>query len=261
MAETTPAFDDGEAYERFMGRWSRAAGTTFLDWLKPPRQARWLDLGCGTGAFTELVAATCAPAALTAVDPSPAQIDHARRQPIGRRADFRVADAQQLPFADDAFDVVVSALVINFIPDRARAVAEMRRVARPGGQIAGYVWDFATNRSTAGPLRDAMRQVGLDAPVSGTAQSTLAALQSLFWDAGLSEIETRPIDITVTYPNVDELWRAQTPSFSPATKAIATLSQEQRARMIEWLRAHLPVNRDGHITYPARANAIKARVP
>src|ERR1041384_5093740 len=101
MAETTPAFDDGEADELFMGRWSRAAGTTFLDWLKPPRQARWLDLGCGTGAFTDWVAPTWPRAALTAVDPSPAQIDHARLQPIGQRADFRVADAQQLPFADD----------------------------------------------------------------------------------------------------------------------------------------------------------------
>src|SRR5262245_39388149 len=186
MAETTtPTFDDGEAYERFMGRWSGAVGTAFLDWLEPPQQARWLDVGCGTGIFTQLVAETRAPAALTAVDPSPAQIDHARRQPIGQRADFRVADAQQLLFADAAFDVVTSALVINFIPDRARVVAEMRRVARPGGQVAGYVWDFAANRGTAWPLREALIQVGLDAPMPGQAQSTLAALQSLFAGAGL----------------------------------------------------------------------------
>src|SRR5262249_34301637 len=158
-----------------------------------------------------------------------------------------------------AFDVVASALVINFIPDRARALAEMRRVARPGGQVAGYVWDFAANRGTVGPLRDAMRQVGLAAPMPGQAESTLAALQSLFAGVGFGEIETRPIDITCTYASFDEMWQAQTPSFSPATKAIATLSEQQRAHMIEWLRAHLPVNRAGHISYPARANAIKAR--
>ena len=132
MVELAHSFDDSAAYERFMGRWSRAAGTVFLDWMAPPTDARWLDIGCGTGIFTELIFDACSPAAVFAVDPAQAQIDHARRQPVAQRANFRVADAQALPFPDCVFDVVASALVINFIPDRVRALSEMRRAARSG---------------------------------------------------------------------------------------------------------------------------------
>ena len=114
------------------------------------RGARWLDVGCGTGIFTELVLDTCSPAAVFAVDPAEAQIDHACRQPVAQRANFRVADALALPFPDATFDVVASALVINFIPDRPRALSEMRRVARAGGIVAGYVWDFAAELSPSG---------------------------------------------------------------------------------------------------------------
>ena len=119
MVELAHSFDDSAAYERFMGRWSRAAGAVFLDWMAPPTDVRWLDIGCGTGIFTELIFDACSPAAVFAVDPAQAQIDHARRQPVAQRANFRVADAQALPFPDCVFDVVASALVINFIPDRS----------------------------------------------------------------------------------------------------------------------------------------------
>jgi SAM-dependent methyltransferase len=196
-------------------------GAIFLDWLAAPSNARWLDVGCGTGAFTNVVIESCSPAAVTAVDPSPSQIDHARRQPIAQRAEFRVADAQQLPFPDGAFDVVASALVINFIPDRPRALAEMRRVGCPGGIVAGYVWDFAGERGTASPLRHALRQIGVEPPVMpGFEDSRLASLESLFEGAGLDEIATRTIDIAVAFANFDEFWRAQMPAYNHPTKAI-----------------------------------------
>ena len=112
------------------GSWGRAAGAIFLDWLAPPTDAHWLDIGCGTGLFTELILDTRSPATVFAIDQAEAQIEHARRKPAAQRANSNVGDAQALPFPDSTFDVVVSALVINFIPDRPRALSEMRRVAR-----------------------------------------------------------------------------------------------------------------------------------
>jgi SAM-dependent methyltransferase len=262
MADIAHAFDDGEAYERFMGRWSRAVGAIFLDWVAPPKGARWLDIGCGTGVFTELLLDTCSPTTVVAVDPSAAQIELARSKPVAQRADFRVADAQMLPFPDGAFDVVASALVINFIPDRPRALAEMRRVGRPGGVVAGYVWDFATERGPNSPIRLGMRQIDASPPpASGTEDSRLEAINSLFARGGLADIATRTIDVTVAFPDFNDFWRAQTPSFSPITKVIAALSEADRAKLIESVRARLPAGSDGSIAYSARANAIKARVP
>src|SRR5690348_9585832 len=121
MPEIRPAFDDADAYERYMGRWSRAIGEKFVAWLAPPRNASWLDIGCGTGAFSTLVAQHCAPKTLSGIDPSAAQIAFARGQLP--KADLRVADSMALPFEDGAFDVIASALVLHFIPDRGKAFA------------------------------------------------------------------------------------------------------------------------------------------
>ena len=262
MAELPQRLDESAAYERFMGRWSRAVGAVFLDWVAPPAGARWLDVGCGTGIFTELVLDACSPAAVFAVDPAEAQIDHACRQMVGQRANFRIADAQALPFPNSTFDVVASALVINFIPDRLRALCEMRRVARARGLVAGYVWDFAAELSPSWPLRFGMRQIGADVPqVPGTEASSPGALNSLFERAGFERIATRSIDVTVSFPDFADFWQSQTPSYSPIAKMIAAMTKSDRVRLIEIVRAGVPVCPDGRIEYPARANAIKARVP
>ena len=193
---TGHSFDDGEAYEQFMGRWSREVGKAFLAWLQPPKGAHWLDVGCGTGIFTELISDSCAPASVIAVDPAESQIARARKGVARRKAEFRLADAQELPFPDASFDVVASALVMNFVPDRARAMSEMRRVARPGGLIAACVWDFAAELSPSGPLRRAMRRIGIDAPpVPGTEASRLAALADLFEKGGLKAVTTTSIEV------------------------------------------------------------------
>lgn len=262
MAHDAQHFSDGAAYERFMGRWTHAAGKIFLDWVAPPTGARWLDIGCGTGVFTELVVDTRAPAKVVAVDPSEAQIALARKKPIAQRADFRVADAQTLPFSEGAFDVVVSALVINFIPDRPRALAEMRRVCHPGGVIAGYVWDFAAQRSPNSPIRFGLNEVGAKPPrAPGTEDSRLEALTSLFAGSQLTDIATKTIDVTMSFPDFNDFWQSQTPSYSPTGKMIAALSQIDCEKVMASVRARLPAGADGSITYSARANAIKARVP
>jgi SAM-dependent methyltransferase len=237
-------------------------GHIFLDWLAPPRDARWLDVGCGTGVFTELVLNRCSPGALVAIDPAAAQIDYARNQPMAQAAEFRVADAQSLPFPDRSFDVLASALVLNFIPDRTRALSEMRRVGRPGGVVAAYVWDFAGGRGTAWPLAHGMRQMGMDVPtVPGTADSSVDALRSLLERAGLTDIASRPIEITVAYSSFDDFWRSQVPPFTPAGKVVAALNETDRAKLAEAVQGAIPTDLDGIIAYSACANAIKARVP
>jgi ubiquinone/menaquinone biosynthesis C-methylase UbiE len=262
MAAPAMHFDDSAAYERFMGRWSRAAAPVFLDWLQPRAGLAWLDVGCGTGILAQALLQRCAPASVDAIDPAPAQIEAALRTPTAAGARFQVADAQHLPFADGAFDVVASALVINFIPDAALAVAEMRRVARADGCIAGYVWDFAEELSPSGPLRRAMRRQGLDVPViPGTEASRREALQALFAAQGLQRIETRTIEVSLAYENFDDFWSAQTPGYAPTTKIIAALAEPERRKLMRAVESSLPSGPGGSIQYGARANAVKARVP
>lgn len=261
MADATQRFDDGAAYERFMGQWSRAVGVKFLDWVDAPDHAAWLDVGCGTGIFTQLVLEACAPGSVIAVDPETAQIEHARRQSVARRAEFRVGDAQNLPFANGTFDVVASALVINFVPDRNRALSEMRRVGQPGGIVCGYVWDFAAEASPSWPMRVGLQNVGVHiADRPGTEDSSIDALRGLLAGAGLEDVATTSFEVTVPFSDFDDFWSAQTPSFSPITKKLAAMTDAERSSVRESVRRLLPDTRDGRIAYAARANAWKARI-
>ncbi len=260
MGHNSHKFDDSVGYDRLMGRWSRAVGSVFLEWLAPPREADWLDLGCGTGVFTKLVVDTCDPRAVIAVDSSAVQIDYANNQPAARLANFQVADAEMLPFDNSFFDVVASALTLNFIPDRARAMSEMRRVTRRGGIVAGYVWDFAEELSPSWPLRRCVHLLSSDLPpIPGTADSSSAALALLFEQAGFGEVVSRSIVVTLEYSDFDDFWSAQTPAYSPTTKIIAAMSADQREALKELVKAQLPSRPDGIVEYSARANAVKAR--
>ncbi|OYU99365.1 MAG: SAM-dependent methyltransferase, partial [Burkholderiales bacterium PBB5] len=143
MADDTIRFDDGASYEHMMGRWSALAGEQFLDWIAVPDGARWLDVGCGNGAFTQRLLERCAPAQVQALDPSPAQLAYARtRLPAGAPVQWLEADALHLPVADASADVAVMALVLFFVPEPAVGVAEMCRAVRPGGTVAAYHWDI-----------------------------------------------------------------------------------------------------------------------
>ena len=264
MNDTEPkfSFDDSTAYERAMGRWSRAAAPIFLEWLAPHAGARWLDVGCGTGILAHALLELCSPAAVVGIDSAGAQVRQASLGPAGRGASFHVADARKLPFSAASFDIVASSLVLNFISERQQALAEMRRVTRAGGAIAVYVWDFAEELSPSGPLRRAMRRFGVPVPpIPGTAESRMEALRALFQEAGLEQIETRGIDICLAYSDFDDFWQAQTPSYAPATKIIASMTESERTRLKRAVRDQLPAAPGGVIEYFARANAVKARVP
>jgi SAM-dependent methyltransferase len=255
------AFTDGEAYERLMGRWSRQVGAQFLDWLDLPKGLQCLDVGCGNGAFTEVLAAQVTPSELTGVDPSKEQIAFAKIREGARRAHFRVGDAQALPFPDGSFDVVIMALVISFVPDPAKAVAEMARVARPGGWVAAYMWDVAANRAPHSPCYAAMSALGFPVPSRPSNASELNIMRSLWEQAGIKSVENRTFEIPVAYSDFDDFWDSNTALAGPVGKAIEKLSPADRERVRSHLREHLTQDESGSISYQARVNAVKGIVP
>jgi ubiquinone/menaquinone biosynthesis C-methylase UbiE len=262
MASGDSLFADGAAYERLMGRWSRRAGDRFIDWIGVAEDLRWIDVGCGTGAFTEELIARCAPAAVTAIDPSAEQLAYARGRPGVGAVDFQVGDAQAMTFADASFDVAVMALVIHFVPDPARGVAEMARVLRPGGLAASYVWDYVGRQAPLAPLIAAMKSIGIDSPPPPSAKATsLAALNALWRTAGFETVETRPISIQVEFAGFEDFWDSMTVPVGPAGQAIAAMSAPEKERFRAALRACVPPAPDGRVAFGAVANAVKGRKP
>jgi SAM-dependent methyltransferase len=261
MTEPQPIrFDNGAEYEQFMGVWSRYAGDAFLDWITPPSGARWVDVGCGNGAFTENVVERCAPAHVDAIDPAEGQLAFARTRLPGAPVTWRQGDAQELPYPDAAYDVAVMALVIFFVPDPVKGVAEMKRVTKPGGLIAAYAWDILGGGFPYAALRDEMERVGLQpANPPSVEAAKLENLSALWTGAGLVDVETREIHVERTYPDFDTFWKiAQTgPRVAPALSSTGSGNVEKVKRRL----AERLVDPDGRVTYGAVANAVKGRVP
>lgn len=261
MTEASGMFTDGKAYERMMGRWSRLVGDLFLDWLKLPDNLRWLDVGCGNGAFTEEIIARCRPAAVEAVDPSPDQLSYARDRAGTRMAVYHQGDAQALPFEADGFDIAVMALVIAFVPDAAKAVAEMARVVRPGGWVAAYMWDMPDGAPLR-PLQRAVKSLGLEPALPpNPSASKLEVLEGLWQAAGLASVATRVIRIPVVYENFEDFWVSNIVPVGPLGKLLTTLSPAMKDQLRQQLQEQLPIAADGSITYEAFANAVMGRVP
>lgn len=261
MSQPPIRFDDGAAYERLMGIWSRSAGRVFLDFLSPSPGQRWLDVGCGNGAFTDLVAQDCAPGEIHGIDPSEGQLAFARNRLEGRNVTFRQGDALALPFDDGTFDIAVMALVIHYVSEPARAIAEMVRVLRPGGTIATYVWAYDLAATPLDPFDAEFEAVGIPAPAPPSVSAgSLKVLRDLWTDAGLQQIETRTITVERTFADFDELWGSVTGTGRLKT-AVAAMDTETTARVQKGLRIRLPADAEGRITYPSSAYAIKGYVP
>ncbi len=261
MVEQQIRYDDGAAYERYMGGWSRLAGETFLNWLAPPPGLRWIDVGCGTGAFTELLVEGCAPAEVQGIDPSQAQLDFARARPAARRAAFRQGDATALPFAEASFDAAVMALVIFFVPDPAKGVAEMARVVCPGGTVAAYAWDMLGGGFPLEPIQAEMRAMGLTPVLPPSAgASRMEVLRNLWTGAGLDAVDTREITVQRTFADFDDFWKTSLLGAS-IRPMVAAMAPDDVERLKTRVQARLPADAAGRITYGARANAVKGRVP
>jgi SAM-dependent methyltransferase len=253
-------FEDGAAYDRGMGQWSLVAGEVFLDWLAPAPGQRWLDVGCGSGAFTDLVARKCAPAEMHGIDPSEAQLAYARTRPAAHNATFQQGDAQALPFPDKRFDAAVMALVIFFVPDPAKGVAEMARVVRPGGTVAAYAWDMASGGFPFAPIRDGLHDLGVEAPLPPSAGADrMEALLGYWGGAGIQALETYQIKVTRTFEDFDAYWAVSTITGS-TRPTLAKMAPADVERLKERVRARLTFDARGRVVHEARANAIKGYV-
>lgn len=251
----------GDRYEPYVGRWSRLVARELIDWLGVPNGKRWLDVGCGTGALAQTVLDRAAPAEVLGIDPSEGFLANARRYITDPRARFEIADAQALPVADAAFDAAVSGLVLNFVPDPAKAAAEVRRAVTPGGTVAAYVWDYAGEMQmmrrfwdAAAALDPAAREKdeGVRFPLCKP-----EALEKLFADAGLRDVTATAIDVPTVFTDFDDFWTPFLFAQAPAPAYCMSLSEERRAALRARIRAALPIRADGSIALIARAFAAR----
>jgi SAM-dependent methyltransferase len=259
------AWTSDRSYEPYIGRWSRLVAAEFLRWLPLAPRSVWCDVGCGTGALAHAVLATGQPTGVLGVDPSEAYLAAARRGAAGRPFTTAVGTATSIPAADRAFHRVVSALVLNFVPEPAAALAEMRRVARPDGLIAAYVWDYAEGMQLIRAFWDAA--LALDPAAAGLDEGARFPvcrpdpLRALFDAAGLFDVEVASIEVPTIFADFDDLWAPFLGGQGPAPGYCTALPADRREALRARLHAMLPHGRDGGIALTARAWAVRGRVP
>jgi ubiquinone/menaquinone biosynthesis C-methylase UbiE len=252
-----------DRYERYVGRWSRAVAAELVDRLEVPPGLRWLDVGCGTGALTSAVLAAASPSHVFGIDATADFVRHAAGTTQDPRVLFGVADAQALPVRDGGVDTVVSGLVLNFVPDRARALAEMRRVVATGGLVAVYVWDYPGEMQLMKHFWETAAE--LDPAASAVDEARRFAfcnpesLAEMFATAGFDDVHVDAIVVPTVFEDFDDYWSPFLAGQAPAPSYVASLSVEQRAALEAALAARLPVSAGGSIRLTARAWAVVSR--
>lgn len=251
-----------DAYEAYVGRWSRPLAEAFLAWFAVSARGRWLDVGCGTGALTEAVLGAADPIEVVGIDPSPDFLGVAQGGVSDPRVRFAVGDARDLPVTSDRYDAVVAGLVLNFISDPAPAVAEMERAARPGGAVGAYVWDFRGEMQRSQYFWDAVAATDPEAasldprPHFHTCEPEPMA--DLFRGAGLVDVAVRAIDLPMSFRDLDEFWLPHTMAgASVAQRYVSGLDDERQAVLREQLRTTLPFSADGSLHLIDRAWAVR----
>jgi SAM-dependent methyltransferase len=247
-----------------MGRWSRLVAQEFLAWLGAPAELAWLDVGCGTGALSEAIAGRCSPKRLAGVDPAEGFIQFAELRLAGTGAELSLANAMDLPFAQDEFDRAVSGLVLNFVPDPQRAVAEMSRVVRSDGEIAVFVWDYSERMEMLRTFWDVAGQ--LDSKAAELHEGRRfpicrpKPLLDLMSIAGLADIELRAIEVPMVFRDFNDFWEPFLGGQGPAAGYCMSLNDSAREKLRERLQAVLPAEPDGSIRLAGRAWAVRGTV-
>jgi SAM-dependent methyltransferase len=262
LSMRTGTWDDGEQYEPYVGRWSRLVAAEFLDWLDVPAGARWLDVGCGTGALSETILTRAHPAEVRGIDVSENLVAYAKKQLPDARFAAELGDAAALAFADGSFDAVVSGLVLNFVADQGGVAKELRRVAVPGGTVGAYVWDYAGGMQMMRYFWDAAADLESAARHEDEGErfaeiATMKGLGSLFDVAGLTDVRTRSIDIPTIFRDFDDYWLPFLSGQAPAPAYCMSLDEQARSELRQLLRVRLPVEADGTIRLTARAWAVR----
>jgi len=260
MAAPADRWTQGDAYERYIGRWSRRVAREFVAWLGRPPGERWLDAGCGSGA---LAAAALEHGAgeVVGLDRSPAYAAHARATAPDSRLRFGAADVRALPLRDGSRDLAVSGLVLNFVPEPRLALSEMTRVTRRDGRVAVYVWDYAVRMEMLRRFWDAA--IALDPAAAALDEGVRfpichrRALNDLFEEVGLRQVEVQPIDVPTVFQDFDDYWMPFLSGQGPAPGYVADLAEPARERLRETLRSRLPADGDGRIALVARAWAAR----
>lgn len=256
-------WEQGSAYEQYVGRWSRRVGPLFLSWLGVPAGRRWLDVGCGTGALCAAIVDLCSPAWVAGVEPSEGFLETAKEN-LANRVTFHQGSATAIPLGEGSVDVVVSGLVLNFVPDQRAALAEMARVTVHGGTIGAYVWDYAGKMEMMRTFWDAAVEFNPDAAKMDEGfrfpLCRPEALTDLFTRAGLRGVEVTAIGIPTPFASFDDYWQPFLGGQGPAPAYAMSLGEATRARLRERIRERMPLLANGSISMTARAWAVRARV-
>lgn len=258
-----PQWFDAAAYEQYVGRWSRRVAESFVPTLGVPVGREWLDAGCGTGALTEIVLTVADPTRVVGVDKSQGYVGHARDRVSDDRAEFRIGDARDLPVADSTVDVVVCGLTLNFIPDPRQAAAEFRRVLRPGGIAAAYVWDYAEGMTMMRTFWDVAIECDPSAAARDEARRTSicdpGSLRALWLDAGLVDVVADAITVPAVFRSFDDYWTPLLGGQGSVPGYLASLAEPEQVRLRELIAARLPIDPDGSIPLTARAWTVRGR--
>jgi SAM-dependent methyltransferase len=255
------AWLSGIVYEKFMGRWSTLVAQRFLSWLAVSPACRWLDAGCGTGSLTKVILERHQPKEIIAVDSSSDFIAHSQRSITEPSVNFIVGLAQSLGLNSNSIDAVVSGLVLNFVPQPKTAILEMMRVAKPGGTIGIFLWDYADGMQMLRYFWDAAVELdhnasefdeGVRFPLCQEGQ-----LESLVREAGLRQVETTTIEVKTDFQDFDGYWQPFLGNVGPAPGYTMSLNQKNRQELEDRLRKSLPIDGNGSISMMARAWAVK----